>query len=79
VRRSSDKQTFDEKEINMMNKQDKRETRNQPKYIEPLADLELTTEQTEQTKGGAGSPQIDRSGRPTIATAVVPPVPHSSN
>jgi Ca2+-binding RTX toxin-like protein len=37
-----------------MNKQDKRETRNQPKYTEPLADLELITWQAEQTKGGGG-------------------------
>jgi len=42
------------KETNIMNKQDKRETRNQRKYTEPLVDLELITEQDEQTKGGGG-------------------------
>jgi Ca2+-binding RTX toxin-like protein len=42
------------KETNIMNKQNKRETRNQSKYTEPLADLELITEQAEETKGGGG-------------------------
>jgi len=37
-----------------MNKQNKRETRNQSKYTEPLADLELITEQAEETRGGGG-------------------------
>ena len=35
-----------------MSKQDKRETKNQSKYTEPLADLELSTGEAEQTKGG---------------------------
>jgi Ca2+-binding RTX toxin-like protein len=42
------------KETNIMNKQNKRETRNQSKYTEPLADLELITEQAEETRGGGG-------------------------
>jgi Ca2+-binding RTX toxin-like protein len=37
----------------MMKKQDKRETKNQSKYTEPLGDLELITGQAEVTKGGA--------------------------
>ena len=35
-----------------MKEQNKRETRNQPKYTAPLGDLELSTGQAEQTKGG---------------------------
>jgi Ca2+-binding RTX toxin-like protein len=36
----------------MMNKQDNREIKNQSRYAEPLADLELSTGKAEQTKGG---------------------------
>ena len=36
----------------MMKKQNKRETRNQSRNAEPLADLELGIGQAEQTKGG---------------------------